>query len=56
MNRTAINIPNSSPAILVNFVMMVQALNIARENSRRAVQTQTLRKQKSTNDNMRLVI
>jgi len=42
MKRTAINMPKSSPAILVNLPMMVQALNIAKRKSRRAVQMHTL--------------
>lgn len=42
MKRTVINMPKSSPATRVNLVMMVQALNIARINNSKAVQTQTL--------------
>lgn len=42
MKSIAINMPKSSPATLVNLVMMVQALNIARRKSRKAVQTHTL--------------
>ena len=42
MNKTAISMPKSSPAILVNLLIIAQALNIARRNSKRAVQTQTL--------------
>jgi hypothetical protein len=42
MKRTAINMPKSSPAILVNLEMMVAALKIAIRTSRNAVQTQTL--------------
>lgn len=42
MNRTAINMPNSSPAIRVNRLMIAQALNIERRINSRDVQTQTL--------------
>lgn len=42
MKRTAMSMPKSSPAILVNLLIMVQALNIARRTSISAVQTQTL--------------
>lgn len=48
MKRTEINMPKSSPASLVNLEIIVQALNIARRNSRTAVQTQTLRKEEKT--------
>lgn len=43
-NRTVINIPKSSPAILVNLLITAHALNTARSTSIRAVQIQTLRK------------
>ena len=45
MNKTAINMPKSSPAILVNLLIIVQALNMASKNSNSAVQTQTLHSQ-----------
>lgn len=45
MKRTAISMPKSSPAILVNLLIIVQALNIARRTSIRAVQTQTLQRE-----------
>ena len=42
MNRIVINIPNNSPANLVNLFKAIAALNIAMRNSMRAVQMQTL--------------
>ena len=42
MKRTTINVPKSSPAILVNLLIIVQALNTARRKTKRVVQTQTL--------------
>lgn len=42
IKRTAISMPKSSPAILVNLVMMVHALNTARKSNNRPVQMQTL--------------
>jgi hypothetical protein len=42
MNRIVINIPNSSPANLVNLFKAAAALNIAMRNSMTAVQMQTL--------------
>jgi len=44
MNKTVINMPKSSPAILVNLLMIMAALNIAKRNSNRAVHTQTLKR------------
>jgi hypothetical protein len=37
-----INIPKSSPATLVNLLITLEALNIARRNNMIAVQMQTL--------------
>jgi hypothetical protein len=42
MNKTEISMPKSSPANRVNRLIIAQALNIARRNSKTAVQTQTL--------------
>lgn len=42
MNKIVINIPNSSPANLVNLFITTAALNIAMRNSMKAVQMQTL--------------
>lgn len=42
IKSTEINMPKSSPATLVNLVMSVQALSIARTHNITAVQTQTL--------------
>jgi hypothetical protein len=41
-NRTVISIPKSSPATLVNLLITLEALNIAKRNSMTAVQMQTL--------------
>lgn len=41
-NRIVINMPNNSPAILVNLVIIVQALKIASRINMSPVQTQTL--------------
>ena len=44
MKSTVINIPKSSSAILVNLLIIEEALNIARRISIKAVQIQTLQK------------
>lgn len=43
MKRTEINMPKSSPANLVNLLIRLQALNIARMNKKSAVQRHTLK-------------
>lgn len=46
IKRTTINIPNVSPAILVNLLISAHALKVASRNKKIAVQTQTLKKKK----------
>jgi hypothetical protein len=43
MNKTEISMPKSSSATLVNLLVILPALNIARRKRKRDVHTQTLR-------------